>query len=81
MAISLESYAQLSWGLQRGIALKLRNTIKMKSEFLFCASSGSFCLTASHISHLLVLTQWLSPFHSGVNINSNNVLYFVSPRK
>ena len=49
MAISLEPYAQFLWGFQHNIALKLESIRKMKTVFLFCLSSDSFCLITSHI--------------------------------
>ena len=33
MTISLKPYAQFVWGFQRDLALKLRHTLKMKTEF------------------------------------------------
>ena len=33
MAISLKSYVQLSWGIQRDVAMELRHIMKMKTDF------------------------------------------------
>ena len=75
MATSLEPYAQFAWGFQRGIALKLGNTMKMKTEFVFFPSSNSFCLIASHFVVFRLLCFMVCHINFNIRLDLNLVTF------
>ena len=70
----MEPYVHFLCGFQRDIALKLRHTMKLKSDFSFFSSSDSFCLIASHN---ILCYEAIQMNFRGKNVIDSIFIYFL----
>ena len=84
MAIFLESYAKFWWGFQCDKALKLRHTMKMKTELLFFRVQTHFAWSHHIYAHHMGIfdtvkyceqSHWIGVYFSVV-CNIENCIYF-----